>query len=173
MKAKLSQLAAAILLAAASIAPFNCAGDELGRLFTTPQQRRELDELRNAEAEQQKQQAAGGIVSVKAAPKKKLLQAVTSIKVRGVVTRSDGENTAWINDGNTYQGSLESGAIDVTPHDVTAGEVKIVMPDGHTSVKLRVGETYEPEARRVIGLVPPDGQPPTADAGSRPASGRP
>jgi hypothetical protein len=167
-----AQIAAAVLLAVAWIVPFNCAGYQLGRLFTTPQQRHELDELRNAEVGKPKQQVAGSVLAEPAAPKAKL-QPVNSIRVRGVLTRSDGENTAWINDGNTYQGNPESGAIRVTPGDVHSDKVTVVMPDGHTSVNLKVGETYDPADKRVIDLVPADGQAPTAEAGMAPASGPP
>lgn len=160
-------LVESLTLAAFSLLPLAGHADQLGRLFTTPEQRHELDMLRYAQIETAKHEPSRKTTQSK--EEGKPAQAATPITIRGVVTRSNGENAAWINNSNSFEGNPASGAIRVTPGEIHGDKVKIVMPDGSTSVNVKVGETYEPEARRVVDLLHPDPQPPTAtgDSGSR------
>ena len=68
-----------LILAIANPAP--CAGEHLGRLFTTPEHRARLD----------RQRAHGG------PSEKKSEDHAAMLTINGIVTRNDGERSIWIN----------------------------------------------------------------------------
>jgi hypothetical protein len=138
-------VAGAILATAALPA---AAADVLGRLFTTPQQRAQLEELRHAEEAPKEIELADvelipeETAGPEAAP-------VDAVRVRGLVTRGQGRSTAWINDGNTYTGDLSLEYLHVRPTDIRENQVQLGMPDGRTTVTLKVGTTYDPATEQV------------------------
>jgi len=104
----------------------SCAADEpIGRLFFTPQQRAALDAGRKI-AESRPPGAA------KRGTRKK-----QTIRLDGVVTRSDGERTLWIN-GRAYHGGAPAG-VQVIPTPDPAS-VRVQKRAGGKSVELRVGQ---------------------------------
>lgn len=68
-----------------------------------------------------------------------------AITLKGLVHRSDGKNTAWINDSNTFEGDLESQYIQVPDNKIKPDQVTIIMPDDSTNIELKVGEAFTPE----------------------------
>ncbi|MGH8580510.1 MAG: hypothetical protein ACREVK_10465 [Gammaproteobacteria bacterium] len=94
-------------------APMAAKGAELGRLFTTPQERAALDELRR---EGPKPVAApekvAPPVTSEPAPAAKPPQPIT---VNGLVRRSDGANTVWVNGVNSLEGEFDSQGFQVDP----------------------------------------------------------
>lgn len=132
----------------------NVKGEELGRLFTTPQQRQILDQMRLAKPE------TDHVVVINDEPfadieeeefieeeiiedePESALEGPLSLK--GVVYRENGSNTAWINDDNTFDGNLGSHNIDVSNSDIKKDQVKVKIPGDVTEITLKVGETYEP-----------------------------
>ena len=132
--------------------------DELGRLFTTPAERKMLNEIRYAPPEP----VAEPVVVEK--PIEEIMEPevveeeppvlTDTIQVKGMVYRKNGRNTAWINDSNTFEGDLESQFIKVRPDEIGRDEVQIIMPDNTTQIELKAGQSYEPVEGRVIDLVP-------------------
>ena len=98
--------------------------DELGRLFTTPEQRTRL--------ERQRQLTGRNPPSV-------ATSRVTPLTVNGVVTRSDGSTTIWLNGQPQYGQSIDTGVTaTATPHHPDRVNVN---SDGGTTTTLKVGET--------------------------------
>ena len=115
--------------------------DQFGRLFTTGAQRSHMEELRKAEPglkfeiEEQVIDIEEDVEIVEETP-------VNALTVRGLVYRSDGKSTAWINDSNTFEGSVSSQYISVG--DIEPDKVQIKVPSANTIVNLNVGQTFDP-----------------------------
>lgn len=121
--------------------------DNLGRLYTTPEQRQLLEKERNYKPEPEKvrvvEEPEVVEVAVPVVEEKELGSAIT---VKGLVQRSDGKNTAWLNESNTFEGDLESQYIKVDDNEITQEHVEITMPDNKTKIKLKVGDNYDPNS---------------------------
>lgn len=107
-------------------APALAAGQELGRLFFTPQQRVALDAGRRIATTKPK----GRTTSAK--------RPVREIRLDGIVTRSDGERTFWVN-GRAYHNGQPSG-LRVTAVEPAAARIHV--GESAKAIKLRVGETH-------------------------------
>ena len=96
--------------------------DELQKLFTDKQQRRQIDSARS------------GNYSVAESPQ------TSKVEVTGYVTRSDGKSVVWVNNKNTLKSSKMG---DVRIHQSSIGRDKkvTVMVDGN-AVRLKPGETW-------------------------------
>jgi hypothetical protein len=117
-------------------------GSELfGRVFTTPAQRAHMDELRKA-VPKPGLQFVDEIIDIEEEVEEVEEQPVNSLTVRGLVYRSDGKNTAWINDSNSFEGSVSSQYIMVG--DIKSNKVEIKIPGANTTVNLNVGQTFDP-----------------------------
>ena len=113
-------LFALTLLAASS--PPACAEDELGRLFFTPERRQILDRQREL-----------NIQETQAIPEE------PTFTINGVVTRSSGKKTTWIN-GVAQSERSESPDISIVPHRNDPSRV-FVQPSQGPAANARVGET--------------------------------
>lgn len=126
------------------------SSDQFGRLFTTRAQRTHMEELRKAapelkvEIEEQYIDIDEDIEVVEEAP-------VNALTVRGLVYRSDGKSTAWINDSNTFEGNVSSQYISVG--DIEPDKVQIKVPSANTIVNLNVGQTFDPVSENYKDLV--------------------
>jgi hypothetical protein len=110
---------------------------ELGRMFFTPAQRATLDaarkqnvrvEIGNDEAERPPASPAA------AAP------TAQTVRLNGVIQRSDGKNTVWLN--NKPVTGSESGNLNVTTNRNDT-RVKLQVPDSGRSMDLKVGQSAE------------------------------
>lgn len=105
--------------------PFAVQAETLGRLFHTPEQRALLDLARKStpvNANGEADQATG-----------------QGLSVSGVVTRSDGKRSTWIN------GRVEHDA--ATAHKQDRSQVWVKLPGGE--VKLKVGQSLDPATGQV------------------------
>jgi len=114
--------------------------DDLGRLFTTADQRQQLQASRNRPPEAEITIEPMVLPDPTAPPKP-----MDTVRVGGVVYRSDGKHTAWINDGNTLAGDLELQHVRIKNEDIEPDRVQITLPDKQTRVKIKVGEHYDPQ----------------------------
>lgn len=133
----------ATLLLLALLTPSLHAAQPLGRLFFTPAQRNTLDAGKQLD---RPKTAAGPAV-----------RGPRSLTVDGIVTRSDGESTVWVNGGAAGIKRQGAATISATPSSAATARVQVTG----TSTKLRVGQTLD----RATGKV-------TEPYESRPASGR-
>lgn len=125
-----ARLAAAIvLMLGAGITAGTAAGAELGRLFYTPAQRAALDKMREKnvgkEAASEKQPAP---------------PTPQNVSLDGIVRRSDGKNTVWLN--NRAVSERQAGSIEVSTGK-NDNRVKLTVPESGRSIDLKVGQTAE------------------------------
>jgi hypothetical protein len=116
-----------LLLLALGAAPVWAADAGLGRLFFTPAERQALEEARrrNIRAE------------VQATAEKPALPPVRNVTVSGLVRRSDGESTVWVN-GKPVDGATADGLkVRVT---AAQGTVIVHEPEKGNTVRLKVGQ---------------------------------
>ncbi|MDR0578455.1 MAG: hypothetical protein LBI87_13225 [Candidatus Accumulibacter sp.] len=110
----------AFLLAASFPAP----AQELGRLFFTPERREALDRQRRAKL-----------------PERKEVPRDPALSIDGVVTRSSGKRTVWIN-GVAQDERRPGGGVAVIPSRAHPGQV-IVLPEGGPDAQASVGDTVD------------------------------
>jgi hypothetical protein len=110
-----------------------CAGPpaaaDLGRMFFTPAQRATLDNARKQNIRNEV-----GSENAQAAP------VPQNVSVNGVVRRSDGKNTVWIN--NRAVGAQQARDINVAPGK-NDNRVKLTVPQSGHSFELKVGQTAD------------------------------
>ena len=121
-----ARLAAAIVL---MLGAGTAAAAELGRLFFTPAQRATLDTLR--------EKNIGAEAATAKEPAPPLPQNVT---LDGVVRRSDGKNTVWLNSRAVT--APKAGGIGVSTGK-NDNRVKLTVPESGRSIDLKVGQTAE------------------------------
>ena len=112
----------------------SCAQDAtpaLGRLFFTPEQRQMLDRQRQ--------------LNVKDA-----VAADPTLTINGVVTRSSGKRTVWIN--GVAQSAAPGDAAVVRPLRDDPGQV-VVQASGAKPVKARVGDSIDRQSGEATGLL--------------------
>jgi hypothetical protein len=115
--------------------------DDLGRLFTTPAQRAQLDAQRQhlrALPEKMPEQGVDAVVEpTSAAP----------ISVQGYVRRSDGKpGTVWVNQ-QAMQENRAAGTMIV--EEGKNRRVEIRLPGTGQSVRLKAGQVYKPESNSI------------------------
>ncbi len=128
--------------------------DNLGRIYTTADERKELEKIRYTKEKPKKIEVAvevEEIIEPLEVEKETVIR--DAITLRGLVHRSDGKSTAWINDSNTFEGDLESQFIQVPDNKIKSDQVTVIMPDDSTNVVLKVGEAFTPEPieRDIVG----------------------
>ena len=97
---------------------------ELGRLFFTPEQRREFDRQRDTKTED-----------------KPLAASAPTLTIDGIVTRSSGKRTVWIN-GAAHNDGAQPDGIAIGTNRRTPGQV-VVRPSGAPPIPAKVGETVD------------------------------
>ena len=144
-----------VTLAVVPVFDVALAQDEtLGRLFYSARQRAALDANIRTASE----------------PAKKTIPIPPSVLLNGVVTRSDGEQTVWI-DGRAYH-RTESGELQVITRPSEPGVAEIKVPGVNDRRSVRVGQRLVPltgETFEAFELPPPGTRHrnPAATAGSR------
>lgn len=125
-------------------------GAELGRLFTTPQERAMLEKSRHRPTPQvekqlkrieKKPRGGSAVEEIKAPPR---------ITINGVVSRTDGTSTVWVNGMNSLEDDLDAQHIYVDRTSTRGEKVTIRLPNSPLELRLKPGETYEPSASIVI-----------------------
>jgi len=110
-----------ILILACCTFSLDASAEPLGRLFHTPEQRALLDNARKTMP-----MNASGEEQVNSAP---------DFMLKGIVTRSDGQRSVWLN------GRVEHGV------GRASDRVPVQLPGGE--IKLKVGQSIDPASGRV------------------------
>lgn len=115
----------------ALLPPLAMAAEQtMGRLFFTPEQRARMDVARQQErsiridAEQQENEPPAA-----------------NITLNGVLTRSDGKTTVWIN--NKEQSGEQAGSGIAVRGSGGRGQVSVITPDAKRAVPLKVGQSID------------------------------
>ncbi len=131
----ISRLLIACGVLAGFAAPAAAADAPLGRLFFTPSQRASLDIAR-------KQRARTALATEKTEEFATAAPAPQSITYDGVVRRSDGKSTVWINSRPVHDKDPAGGAV-VVGRVRQDGSVTLQMPQSGRSVELKPGQSVE------------------------------
>ena len=128
---------AVLLLALLILAPGMACADSLGRLFYTPAQRTQLDVARS-----QRNPINVPETPTEAAP------APPALTYSGVVRRSDGKSTVWINNRAVRDGEALSG-VAVLGRVRPDGGIRLNLLPNKGAVDLKVGQTLEVDSGSV------------------------
>ena len=116
------------------------AADSLGRLFFTPEQRTQLEVVRT----QRDRRAPVVETGPAAAPQPTVPQTVT---YSGIVRRSDGRSTVWINGKPVNERDRVKGADEVSVTGVrNDGALSVTIPQADRRASLRVGQSLDVES---------------------------
>lgn len=129
------RLAAALLACHVCAAP---AADNLGRLFFTPAQRAQLDTARRQRAHRP---------AIEAAAEESPPAAIVTYS--GVVQRSDGHSTVWINN-RAVRDRARMDAAEPRARVDAYGAASITLPQQQRSIRLKVGQTADVASGRVV-----------------------
>ncbi len=131
------------------------ASDGFGRLFTTPEERRNLQVLRYSEPEIE--EVIEIIVEVdEVAEEETESRELEGITLNGIVYRKGGKSTAWLNGSNSYEGSLTSEYFRINTGDINSKKVSVTVPEADLEFDLKVGQTYEPNDGSLLDIVDED-----------------
>jgi len=133
------------------------ASDGFGRLFTTPEERRKLETLRNAKQ----------IAVVEKVPEVFIEDIdenggeieqpdIEGITLNGLVYRKGGKSTVWLNGTNSYEGSLASEYFRINAGNINSEKVSVTVPEVGLEFDLKVGQTYEPNDGSLLDIVDND-----------------
>lgn len=132
---------AVILLAASVLFPgLTAAQDKLGRLFFTPAERNALDAQRKVAGDLANRPVAQKGPELPKAPPPRM------VTLNGVVRRSDGETTIWVNNQAVHERFRD---VDVMPGSITRETVSVQLPGSGRQVKLKVGQSVDSSTGKV------------------------
>jgi hypothetical protein len=147
----------AVLLAliAALSALGTASAEELGRLFFTPAQRSALD--------------AGKRLSAAPATTKPAARGPRSITLSGVVRRSDGDYTVWVNGRAVGKGGPPG--VSAAPSTSNRSAARVTVRGAGNPVELRVGQQLKGSTGKVVETYQSSsGQPASAPAVPKPTA---
>lgn len=117
----------------------------LGRLFTTPAERSNLDSLRQTKKVSLKIEKSNNVVLEEQAP----IELPKSINLQGYVKRNDGkQGTIWVNNEALPEGS-SSKDIQVGLIPEKSNRIPIRLPANGKKLTLKAGQVYDPERNKV------------------------
>ncbi|MGK0296417.1 MAG: hypothetical protein ACI9XC_000005 [Gammaproteobacteria bacterium] len=128
------------------------ADNGFGRFYTSPRQRMQLDEQRIKRPDEE--------IVVDIVPdnlmditsEEETVTIIDSITLNGLVYRTDGKNTAWLNSNSTNEGSIENQYTRVNENNVHSNNVEITLPDNQSRIELKVGQQYDVRSKQVYDL---------------------
>ncbi|MGH8584185.1 MAG: hypothetical protein ACREWG_15695 [Gammaproteobacteria bacterium] len=121
---------------------------DLGRLFTSPEERAALDASRNRPPPP----------AVPVAPEPTPVEAeeppppVSFVTVQGIVRRSRGPNTVWVNGENSTYGLAPEQGVRVDSSQAREGTVPVRVRNPRLDVGLKPGQTLDPATARVVDI---------------------
>ena len=141
-----------ITVLASALLGQSLAAAPLGRFFTSPAERSRLEQIRQAPPvvapEPEPVQEPEPVVEQAPPPPP---PEVPGITVNGLVKRSHGRSTAWINGQSNLEGDLESQYVQVNRKAI-GDSVRIDIPVTGNSVRLKPGQTYQPGKSRIVDI---------------------
>jgi len=121
------------------------AAEPIGRLFTTPAERSQLDYLRQTKKNLPVNVNTPAEDVTEVVP----IQLPSAINMQGYVKRSDGKKgTVWVNDEALQENSGNKDVV-VGKLPVDSNRVPIKLPANGKQLTLKAGQTYDPENNRV------------------------
>jgi hypothetical protein len=124
---------------------------DLGRLFTTPEEREMLEALRRQPPKPQIEAVPVVTPTVESAP------VVPNVTMNGLVRRSRGRGMVWVNGVTSLEGDLDAQGIAVDVGAMSGTTLPVRIGNAPLAVGLKPGQTYdtgEAQVREVYQTVP-------------------
>ena len=121
--------------------------DSLGTLFTSAKDRQKLEKVRKYKEPKkiEKVEIVEEEIDIEEEPVvKKELIIRDPVALKGIVHRNGGKSTAWVNEGNTFEGNLDSEFIQVPSSEITSDQITVIMSDDDSKFTLKVGDVFTP-----------------------------
>lgn len=140
-----------ILLASILIFSNSLFADGLGRLFTTLDQRQELESLRQQQTLEEEITLADEITSFASEIIEEVIstEPLPNVELKGVIYRKNGKRVAWVNETNTLSGDMDAEEIAISNHDIRKDGIRMIPGEGEKPIILNVGERYDGIDRKV------------------------
>jgi hypothetical protein len=113
------------------------SAQRLGRLFTTQEERQVLEEARR-----EYEYGAPAPESPSVPQPQQTESVVSKLTINGVVLRSSGVNSTWVN-GSPVLGGVTREGLRVEADRHSGGNVRITLPSGVGTVQLRAGQKID------------------------------
>ncbi|MBA2592714.1 MAG: hypothetical protein M3495_20470 [Pseudomonadota bacterium] len=110
---------------------------DLGRLFTTPQEREMLEALRRQPPKPQTEAAPVVAPAVESAP------VVPNVTMNGLVRRSRGRGMVWVNGVTSLEGDLDAQGIAIDVGALRGTTLPVRIGNAPLAVGLKPGQTYD------------------------------
>ncbi len=134
-----------LLIAQMSAANLTVAAEPIGRLFSTPNERAYLEDLRKIK--KKTPELIDEPIGVIEAPAPVRLP--DQISMQGYVKRNDGKRgTVWIN-GNAVQENSRTKDIQVGRLPIQSNRVPMRLPANGKRITLKAGQVYDPQTNKV------------------------
>ncbi|MDX1528119.1 MAG: hypothetical protein R3337_05790 [Gammaproteobacteria bacterium] len=130
------------LAAALVLVSYDAEAQRLERLFSTPEERALLDELRR-----ERKIVAPDPQVTEIVPDTPTVEQVT---INGVVLRSGGTSSAWINGRQVDAGARTREGVRVDTSPAGGGRVKITLPSGAETIDLKPGQKIDVDSGVVV-----------------------
>ena len=142
-----------------SPAPGLHAQERLGRLFSSPEQRLELDRLRDdpdfgrtpepAAASAAPLPVSGSEPRPESRPGSRQGTSALTVRVDGVILRGGVRRVSWINGVMTGAGTAAPGGVRIDDA-ASGGRIRLRLPGGRSTVALKPGQTIDGARSRVL-----------------------
>ena len=123
------------------------AQSRIDRLFSSPEQRIELDRLRDEPDSGEEAEPVVDRTGPEFRPEPAGGRPASAVTLDGVVLRSGGYRVAWVNGVETAVGAAPPAGVRVDAEQVPDGRLRIRWPEGGTSAALKPGQTIDAEGR--------------------------
>jgi len=123
--------------------------DDLGRLFFSATERQALDAARATAALPVPPPPSVSATDVHLLPESPTDIATPSVTVNGIVSRSAGPSSAWVNGENLEKSRTSIPGSPDHPISVRHGALEFT-PDRQQRLRVKPGQTYDPIAARVL-----------------------
>lgn len=129
----------------------NIFADGLGRLFTTLDQRQELESLRQQATLEEEITLVDEISSFASEVIEEIVdtEPLPNVELKGVIYRKNGKRVAWINDTNTLSGDMDAEEIKISNRDIRKDSIRMIPAEGEKPIILNVGERFDGTDRKV------------------------
>jgi len=118
--------------------PVSAKTEPFGRIFTTPKQRALLDNIRRYPRQKKTRSKTTQAIS----PKK-------GVNINGIVIRSDGKNTVWINGKSNLLTDRPEVDVKVNRSDIRKDSVTITLSNPNKRITLKPGQAVDPLTGKV------------------------
>lgn len=131
-----------LLVLTTSLADAETAATGYGRVFFTPQDRVLLDGARRNKIRTVAKTTAPRPAPIAAAAPSKPERPSGNVTLNGIVRRSDGESTIWVN-GVAMPADAQTGKVQVAPSTSQSGVIRIPNTSDAGPVELKVGQKLD------------------------------